>query len=254
MQFLLQWQHVVPGSRQHGEAGLLQVIGQLAGFEAAASAWEPQLLRLRMAKYEPELLDRLCLSGAVGWGRLSPHQNFSQTGEMDRRRIVPTSLAPISLFPREDREWLMKVVHGEGTPPPADRYAQREWCRAVPCCNNRAPASSLTWWLTNHLPTDDNGLWGSSRSGDGRWVRTPCSPPTPDGDGPGRERTRRPRHAAGRWSLLVSKYVSNGRGHRGRIKPSPACRLSAGSPAIAQLAGGSPTSSSLRSCARDVLL
>ena len=107
MRFLLQWQHVAPGSRQHGEEGLLQVIGQLAGFEAAASAWEPQLLRLRMAKYEPELLDRLCLSGAVGWGRLSPHPKFSQAEETERRRIVPTSLAPVSFFLREDREWLI---------------------------------------------------------------------------------------------------------------------------------------------------
>ncbi|HJT22327.1 MAG TPA: helicase-related protein, partial [Nitrospira sp.] len=36
VRFLLQWQHVVPGARQHGEAGLLEVIKQLAGFEAAA--------------------------------------------------------------------------------------------------------------------------------------------------------------------------------------------------------------------------
>jgi ATP-dependent Lhr-like helicase len=71
MRFLLQWQHVAPGSRLHGEAGVLAVIKQLAGFEAAASAWESQLLRLRLSKYEPELLDRLCLSGAVSWGRLS---------------------------------------------------------------------------------------------------------------------------------------------------------------------------------------
>ncbi|MBI3355730.1 MAG: DEAD/DEAH box helicase, partial [Nitrospirae bacterium] len=104
--FLLQWQHVVPGSRAHGEAGLLEVIKQLAGFEAAASAWEPQLLRLRLAKYEPELLDRLCLSGAVSWGRLSPHPRLAQGGDLERRRIIPTSVAPISLFPREESEWL----------------------------------------------------------------------------------------------------------------------------------------------------
>ncbi len=72
MRFLFQWQHVSPGSRLHGETGLLDIITQLTGFEAAASAWEPHLLRPRMAKYEPELLDRLCLSGAVSWGRLSP--------------------------------------------------------------------------------------------------------------------------------------------------------------------------------------
>ena len=55
MRFLFQWQHVSPGSRLHGEAGLLDIIAQLAGFEAAASAWEPHLLRTRLAKYEPEM-------------------------------------------------------------------------------------------------------------------------------------------------------------------------------------------------------
>jgi ATP-dependent Lhr-like helicase len=63
MRFLFQWQHVSPGSRLHGEAGLLDIIAQMAGFEAAASAWEPHLLRARLAKYEPEWLDRLCLAG-----------------------------------------------------------------------------------------------------------------------------------------------------------------------------------------------
>ena len=69
MRFLFQWQHVSPGSRLHGETGLLDIIAQLAGFEAAASAWEPHLLRTRLVKYEPELLDRLCLSGAVSLGQ-----------------------------------------------------------------------------------------------------------------------------------------------------------------------------------------
>src|SRR5262249_35390063 len=114
MRFLLQWQHVTPGSRQHGEAGLLEVVKQLAGFETAASAWESQILRLRLAKYEPELLDRLCLSGAVSWGRLSPHPRLAQSVEPDRvRRIVPTSVAPISLFPREEGEWLLETFHDD---------------------------------------------------------------------------------------------------------------------------------------------
>ena len=47
--------------------------GQLQGFEAPANAWERQILQRRVADYEPEILDQLCLTGAVGWGRLSPH-------------------------------------------------------------------------------------------------------------------------------------------------------------------------------------
>src|SRR4029077_12287186 len=100
MRFLFQWQHVSSGSRLHGEAGLLDIIGQLAGFEAAASAWEPHLLRARVAKYEPELLDRLCLSGAVSWGRLSPHPRFAHIGDLERRRIIPQGGGPVWFFPQ----------------------------------------------------------------------------------------------------------------------------------------------------------
>ncbi|BFU91304.1 MAG: DEAD/DEAH box helicase [Nitrospira sp.] len=209
MRFLLQWQHVVPGSRRHGEAGLLQVIGQLAGFEAAASAWEPQLLRLRMAKYEPEFLDRLCLSGAVSWGRLSPHPKFSQAGEMERRRIVPTSLAPISLFLREDREWLMNVVRGETTTSPADLHSQlsevaQDLCRVLQ--QQGASFFADLARMTDHLPTEvENGLWELVAAGlvtaDGfDNLRALIDPHRRRAEG--RERTRRPRHSTGRWSLL----------------------------------------------------
>ncbi|HEU5409222.1 MAG TPA: DEAD/DEAH box helicase, partial [Nitrospira sp.] len=209
MRFLLQWQHVVPGSRQHGEGGLLQVIGQLAGFEAAAAAWEPQLLRLRMAKYEPELLDRLCLSGAIGWGRLSPHPKFSQAGETERRRIVPTSLAPVSLFLREDREWLMDAVRREATPSPADLHSQlsaiaQDLYRVLQQQGASFFADLVR--MTEHLPAEvENGLWELVAAGlvtaDGfDNLRALIDPHRRRAEG--RERTRRPRHAGGRWSLL----------------------------------------------------
>ena len=40
-------------------------------FEVAASAWERSVLPLRVAQYEPTLLDMLCLAGEVGWARVS---------------------------------------------------------------------------------------------------------------------------------------------------------------------------------------
>jgi ATP-dependent Lhr-like helicase len=238
MRFLMQWQHVALGSRQHGEAGLLQVIGQLAGYEAAASAWEPHLLRTRMAKYEPALLDRLCLSGAVSWGRLSPHPKFSQAGETDRRRIVPTSLAPISLFLREDSEWLMNVVRGETTTATADPSSQlsavaQDLCRAL-----RQQGASFFADLvrmTNHLPTEiENGLWELVAAGlvtaDGfDNLRALMDPHRRRAEG--RERTRRPRHAAGRWSLLRSVNQSrvNGQWSSGSDQ-AISCQPSAVSP------------------------
>jgi hypothetical protein len=73
MRWLVRWQHAAPGTEVRGERGLLEVIRQLQGFEAPASAWEPCILARRVAGYNPLDLDRLCLTGAVGWGRLSPH-------------------------------------------------------------------------------------------------------------------------------------------------------------------------------------
>ncbi|MDF0667020.1 MAG: DEAD/DEAH box helicase [Nitrospira sp.] len=213
MRFLLQWQHVAPGSRQHGEAGLQQVIGQLAGFEAAASAWEPQLLRVRMAKYEPELLDRLCLSGAVSWGRLSPHPRFLQTGEPDRRRIIPTSIAPISLFPREDDEWLLNAFLGEACLPDTNTQLStvaQDLRRAL----QQHGASFFTDLVkvTNHLATEvENGLWELVAAGlvtaDGfDNLRALMDPHRRRAEG--RERARRPRHAAGRWSLFRPSSIT----------------------------------------------
>ena len=209
MRFLMQWQHVVPGSRQHGEAGLTEVIKQLAGFEAAASAWEPQLLRLRMAKYEPELLDRLCLSGAVSWGRLSPHPKLTQGTETERRRIIPTSLAPISLFPREEGDWLLAGFHPRMAAAGADSFAQlssvaQDVRRALQ--HQGASFFNDLVRITHHLPTEvELGLWELVAAGfvtaDGfDNLRALMDPHRRRAEG--RERARRPRHAAGRWSLL----------------------------------------------------
>ena len=54
-----------------GADGLAAVIEQLEGFELAAVAWEHDVLPARVADYQPEQLDRLCMSGRVTWGRLS---------------------------------------------------------------------------------------------------------------------------------------------------------------------------------------
>src|SRR5436189_297261 len=71
MRFLFQWQHATPSSRLAGIDGLQEVIAQLDGFEVAASAWERNVLPLRVANYEPSMLDMLCLGGEVRWARLS---------------------------------------------------------------------------------------------------------------------------------------------------------------------------------------
>ncbi|HSL20663.1 MAG TPA: DEAD/DEAH box helicase [Vicinamibacterales bacterium] len=71
MRFLFVWQHLDPSSRLAGFDGLRTVVGVLDGFEAAAAGWERFVLPARMDRYDPSLLDMLCLTGEVGWGRLS---------------------------------------------------------------------------------------------------------------------------------------------------------------------------------------
>ncbi|HEX4968252.1 MAG TPA: DEAD/DEAH box helicase, partial [Nitrospiraceae bacterium] len=209
MQFLLQWQHVSPGSRLHGEAGLLDIVAQLAGFEAAASAWEPHVLRMRLAKYEPELLDRLCLCGAVSWGRLSPHPRLAHVGDLERRRIIPTSVAPISLFPREEGEWLRDIHHDDAALQGPDPFAQLSFvAQNLRRALHERGASFFADLvrMTNHLPTEvEEGLWELVAAGlvtaDGfDNLRALMDPRRRRAEG--RERSRRPRHNAGRWSLL----------------------------------------------------
>jgi len=72
MRFLFVWQHVAPHAKLRGIDGLQNVLAQLDGFEVAASAWERSVLPARIDAYEPSMLDMLCLTGEIGWARLSP--------------------------------------------------------------------------------------------------------------------------------------------------------------------------------------
>jgi ATP-dependent helicase Lhr and Lhr-like helicase len=211
MRFLFQWQHVSSGSRQHGEAGLLEVIRQLAGFEAAASSWDSQLLRMRMAKYEPELLDRLCLRGAVAWGRLSPHPRLTDSCDRDSiRRIMPTSVAPISVFPREDSRWLLDVFEDDIWRGPNPFAVLSHVAQTLHRTLQQRGASFFADLVqaSGHLPAEvEEGLWELAAAGlvtaDGfDNLRALMDPRRRRAEG--RERMRRPRHAAGRWSLLRS--------------------------------------------------
>jgi ATP-dependent Lhr-like helicase len=95
MRFLFAWQHVERSSRLVGIDGLREVLAQLDGIEAPARAWERDVLAARVDQYDPSLLDVLCLTGSVGWARLSsgPTQVVGAT--------------PIALFLREHTDaWL----------------------------------------------------------------------------------------------------------------------------------------------------
>ena len=89
MRFLLHWQHVAGEDQVTSVEGLLAVVEQLEGFELAAAAWENDVLPARVADYGAEQIDRLCLSGRVAWGRLTPGTK------------APLRTSPIALMLRE---------------------------------------------------------------------------------------------------------------------------------------------------------
>ena len=202
MRFLMRWQHVSPGTRLHRVDGTLQVIRQLQGYELPAAAWESEILPRRIAQYNPEFLDRLCLSGEVLWGRLSPHPAFEHP-DVKGRRVRPTRAAPVSLFLREDAERL----------PPGLRAPQLEASLSHPARDvlavlERRGASFFGELQrgSGRLPSEiEDALWELVAAGlvtaDGfENLRALLDPKRRRGEGRGR--TARPRHAAGRWALL----------------------------------------------------
>jgi len=97
LRFLFGWQGVRPGTQLHGRLGLARVIAQLQGFEAAAGAWEREILPARLVGYDSAWLDALCLSGDVAWGRLAARAAGG----------TPSRAAPIALVRRADLPWLL---------------------------------------------------------------------------------------------------------------------------------------------------
>ena len=105
MRFLFAWQHVSKPHRVIGPDGLRAVVAQLDGFELAAGAWERHVLPARVQGYEPSMLDMLCFSGEVGWGRLSIPSQGTET------RSSPVRSTPVALFLRE-HETAWRVLTG----------------------------------------------------------------------------------------------------------------------------------------------
>jgi ATP-dependent Lhr-like helicase len=117
MRFLFRWQHVEPSTRLTGLEGLREVVAQLDGFELAAAAWERAVLPARLDRYEPGLLDVICLSGEAGWIRLSPP--LLEPGQTVG--LVPAT--PIALvLPEHVEAWrALRPASGEPAVPDAAR-------------------------------------------------------------------------------------------------------------------------------------
>jgi ATP-dependent Lhr-like helicase len=70
MRFLFDWQHVSSATRLSGPDALSATLAQLEGFEAAAGAWESEILPMRIEDYSISWLDELCRAGRISWSRL----------------------------------------------------------------------------------------------------------------------------------------------------------------------------------------
>jgi ATP-dependent Lhr-like helicase len=205
MRWLLRWQHVAPGTQVLGERGTLEVLRQLQGYEAPASAWEQQILGRRIAGYNPVVLDQLCLTGAVGWGRVSPHPAMTLATPGRTHRVIPTSVAPITFFVRDEADWMIFGRHNRA----ADGLRSlSEAARLVLHFLTERGASFFADIVrgTRQLKAEvETALWELVAAGlitaDGfDNLRALISPKRRAGQGSGR--SARPRHSAGRWSLL----------------------------------------------------
>jgi len=211
MRWLLRWQHVVPGTQVLGERGTLEILNQLQGFEIPANAWERQILARRIADYDPKILDQLCLTGAVGWGRLSPHPATLLDTAEGKRRVIPTSVAPITFFVRESSDWMTPRHPGTDLPEEA-RGLSPNGKEILNFLRHRG-ASFFADIVrgTGKLKSEvETALWELVAAGivtaDGfDNLRSLIDPKRRSGQGHGR--TSRPRHSAGRWSLLYTDAV-----------------------------------------------
>jgi ATP-dependent Lhr-like helicase len=97
MRFLFEWQHLTPDTRSEGRDALAAVLDQLEGFQAAAGAWEEDILPARVKAYVNDSLDELCRAGKIVWTRLT---------ERARGTGGPIRSTPIVLLPRAQvRAW-----------------------------------------------------------------------------------------------------------------------------------------------------
>lgn len=97
MRFLFKWQSVASDARKEGPDALAAVLANLEGFEAAAIAWESEILPARLQHYDFAWLDELCLSGRAGWARLQKPKNSDGS-----KRAGPVRSTPIALVTRRN--------------------------------------------------------------------------------------------------------------------------------------------------------
>ncbi|MCQ4300338.1 DEAD/DEAH box helicase [Pseudomonas songnenensis] len=115
MRFLADWQHLSSATRMQGREALVSVVEQLEGYQAAAAAWEADLLPARLKDYGGTWLDELCRSGRIVWTRLAGRLKASGG---------PVRGTPVVLLPRRQLStWY--ALAGDAPMPELSSRAQR---------------------------------------------------------------------------------------------------------------------------------
>jgi ATP-dependent Lhr-like helicase len=115
MRFLFDWQHLSRDEQLQGPDSLPSVLAQLEGYEAAAGAWESELLAPRLGDYSSLWLDDLCRAGKLVWTRIAAPASAAGG---------PVRGTPIVLLPRRQlAPWL--DLSGADAVPDISARAQR---------------------------------------------------------------------------------------------------------------------------------
>ena len=213
MRFLFVWQHAHPDHRLEGPLGLVAVLEQLQGFHLPASAWEGNVLRSRLNRYDPAWLDQLCLSGELAWGKLLPPSS------PEGRSSGLIRAVPVTLMFREklERYLLTPNAHGNSNGSPRLSAAAKQVLEHL----THRGASFLQDLArhTGRLPSQVEKALGELVAqglvtGDGfdalRSLLTSAKDPSPRANGRGATsyaRAFQPNRAApGRWSLFQPAF------------------------------------------------
>ena len=250
--FLARWQHAEPETRLSGATGLSVVLHQLQGWEAAAEDWERTILPSRIRDYDPADLDLLCLSGEIGWGRIWPPAagpaGARRRGRPARnapmafyRREDAGWLLPPTADQRISRVGVENAGGGRGCAGGVANESMRPLASAAEARHERplsTAAAAILGLLTERGALFFADLARMSAAGDGGseklvasqvedalWELAAAGRVTADGfdnlralldpkrrRGEGRGRSIRPRHSAGRWSVLARPTVPPERG------------------------------------------
>jgi ATP-dependent Lhr-like helicase len=215
LRFLFKWQHVAPSTRMEGPDAVNAIIAQLEGFEAAAAAWEAEILPARIAEYEPSWLDDHCLAGRVSWARLRPRVSPANGSS---RKAGPVRATPITLLPRRHAPLWAAISPIDESIQPSSRG------QAVLTCIREQGALffdelvDATGLLRQHVEEAlaelvALGLVSSDSFGGLRALLVPADQRKPYGRGGRRRRTRVfGMEDAGRWALARRSRPAQAKG------------------------------------------